>query len=292
MAQAQLPLRIESGEKPIRYQPGEGLRQHPPGMYSDVCSHGAAATVSLNLALRLLGMVMQSDVVQDVNAKPQAACMKARNNWGVVERRSCDRLIALRHRRVWMNLFEYYAGLRSEILDVIAGVQRSGYSLFRDNTIPNGITRKRLQELCAKYIKAAKEFGLLVVTIHCECPNPAHVGSLISNRYGLDISSKDSRFIWTGGQFYQGSRSCVCPCSRDNFLTKHHVIDCVIYDKIYDANVCKRMEMIFDDIFESIDCAEDKKPRSAIRECLLRAVLNINDELLPETMDEYIRNHR
>ncbi|MDN2702010.1 hypothetical protein O0881_08390 [Janthinobacterium sp. SUN100] len=191
-----------------------------------------------------------------------------------------------------MNLFEYYVALRGDILRIVTGVENSAHSLFWDNTTPNSITKGRLERLHEKYLVAAREFGLFMVTRHCDCPNPNHATYPTSNRYGLDISYRSRGYIWGGGQFFQGARSCICPCSNKNKVTEHHVIDEIIYDENADVDVCKGLETILGDIFYSIDCAGDKKPRAAIREYLLRAVLRINDELLPESMDAYIEKHR
>ncbi|SFB03040.1 hypothetical protein SAMN04515620_11377 [Collimonas sp. OK607] len=190
-----------------------------------------------------------------------------------------------------MSLFEYYVALRGDILGIVTGVENSAYNLLWDNTTPNSVTKTRLEKLYDKYIAAAKEFGLLVVTRHCDCPNPNHSSYATSNRYGLDISYRGSGYVWGGGQFYQGVRRSICPCSNENRMTEHNVIDDIIYDENADADVCKRLEIILGDIFDSIVCAGDKRPRSAIREYLLRAVLRINDELLPEPMNAYIQNH-
>lgn len=191
-----------------------------------------------------------------------------------------------------MSLFDYYVALRSEILEIVTGVENSSQGFSWDNTTPNFVTKKVLEELFTKYLAAAKEFGLLVVIRHCTCPNPSHGEYPTSNSYGLDIPYRSSGYVWNGGQFYQGERTCVCPCSKGNKPTRHHVIEDIIYDQRADAAICKRLELILCDIFESIDCAGDMKPRSAIREYLLRAVLRINDELLPEPVDVYIKSHR
>lgn len=190
-----------------------------------------------------------------------------------------------------MNLFKYYVALRGDILRIVTGVENSAHSLFWDNTTPNSIIKGRLEKLHEKYLVAAREFGLFMVTRHCDCPNPNHGTYPTSNRYGLDISYRGSGYIWSRRQFFQGARSCICPCSNKNKVTRHQVIDDIIYDENSDVDVCKRLETILGDIFDSIDCAGDKKPRAAIREYLLRAVLRINNELLPEPMDAYIENH-
>lgn len=190
-----------------------------------------------------------------------------------------------------MSLFDYYVALRSDILEIITGVENATSSLFWDNTTANYITKNRLQNLFAKYVAAAKQFGLLVVIRHAHCPNTSHIDYLTSNSYGLHIPYLSVDYVWNGGQFYQGSRLCACPCSKGSGLTEHHVIEDIVYDRRANHDICTKLELILDDIFEAIDSAGDKKPRSAIREYLLRAILRINDELLPQPMDKYIRDH-
>lgn len=55
-----------------------------------------------------------------------------------------------------MKIFEYYASLRSEILEVVTGVENSGWSLFWDDTTPNYVTKRKLEELYKKYLGVAE----------------------------------------------------------------------------------------------------------------------------------------
>lgn len=86
-----------------------------------------------------------------------------------------------------MALFKYFAGLRSEILEVVSGVQNAEASLFWDNTTPNFITRGKLEKLLRKNLNSVSSFGLYVVTRHSGCPNPRHGEYPTSNSYGLTI---------------------------------------------------------------------------------------------------------
>lgn len=189
-----------------------------------------------------------------------------------------------------MESFKYFADLRSDILEVISGVQNAEARLFWDNTTPNYITRGRLEKLFQKYLSTASSFGLYVVTRHTDCPNPKHREYPTNNNYGLVIPYNSEKYVWNGGQIYQGDRVCICPCSNDNEPTKHWVIDDVVYDKGSDQNLCNNLDNILMDINEAVNSSGDKMPRSAIREYLLRAVIRINDQLLPEPMDKYIQN--
>lgn len=190
-----------------------------------------------------------------------------------------------------MKLFDFYVSLRKDILRTITGVENSGYSLFWDDSTPNWITKNKLESLLDKYLLRAQSFGIYIVTRHCDCPNFRHGDDYyITNTFGLDIKYRDECFTWNGGQLFQGSRKCTCPCSKRNKETEHHVIDDIIYKNDANFDVCKNLEDIILDINSAIECSSDRKPRSAIREHLLRAVININDQLLPEPMDKYIEN--
>ncbi|GLF76443.1 hypothetical protein VNPA152081_15140 [Pseudomonas aeruginosa] len=66
------------------------------------------------------------------------------------------------------------------------------------------------------------------------------------------------------------------------------MIDDIIYKKSANAEDCTTIILILTDISEAIDNSADKKARSGIREHLLRAILRINDAILPISIDKYI----
>ena len=193
-----------------------------------------------------------------------------------------------------MSIFRYYASLRTNILEIANSIERvhQGPSWYKkyDNTKPNWLIRQWLESLYEESYFEAKIFGLYIVTLHCNCPNPKHEDYPVTNRYGLNIKFNDERYIWET-KIYQGLRNCVCSCSSENKTSEHDVIDYRIYEKSADYESIKTLDNIFYYIDCAIDFAEDKKPRSAIREHLLDAVLEINDQLLPEPMDDYIKNN-
>jgi hypothetical protein len=190
-----------------------------------------------------------------------------------------------------MHAFEYHVALRAEILKIVSGVEDSHGSMFQwDETTPNWSTKSDLEKLLQRFLLEARNFGLFLVTRHCSCPNPKHDGYYISNDLGLKIKYGDTKWVWSGAQMYQGHRNCICPCSPKNQATKHWVIDDLVHERDKNPEMCKQLADILSDISYAIDSAADRKPRSGIREHLLRAVLNLNDQLLPEPMDLYIRN--
>ncbi|WP_155943645.1 hypothetical protein [Zestomonas thermotolerans] len=187
-----------------------------------------------------------------------------------------------------MTLFEFYTNLRKDVLKQISGVEDSNGYFSWDNTTPNYLIKIRLESLLADYIVKAKEFGIYVVTRYARCARSAHEGYPTENRYGLDIPYQDDQFVWGADQLFQGERISTCPCSTKNKPHKNYVIDDIIYKKSYNEKDCKIISSIFCDISEAINNAADKKARSGIREHLLRAILRLNDAVLPMPVDEYI----
>ena len=185
--------------------------------------------------------------------------------------------------------WDFLVGLRKNVLTAITGIENAEFGLNWDNTTPNSTTRRRLQEILRKALMASSAFGVYVVTRHTDCGRSGHkYDYAMSNPYGLDISYRDERYLWNGDQLFQGSRWEICPCSKNNDPTDHNVIDDVIYDPKSDPAFCRALYRILSDISDAIEQAEDKRPRSAIREYLLRAVIRLNDAILPASVDEYI----
>lgn len=187
-----------------------------------------------------------------------------------------------------MKIIDQLIELRRDILDVIGAVQDANGGMSWDTTRPNSTTRFVLSSLLEKHILLGERFGIYIVTRHCSCPNPAHNDYVISKgRHGIKQMG-DSSFTWTREQLFQGYRLCACPCSSQAKPTKHWVIDEFVIRK---HGTTKRHSILVNaicDLQQAIENSGDNKPRSAIREYLLRAVLQLNDGILPQKVDEYI----
>ncbi|MCL4678070.1 MAG: hypothetical protein KJ017_05675 [Alphaproteobacteria bacterium] len=193
-----------------------------------------------------------------------------------------------------MSIDKYCITLRNELLSHITGIKNSGFSLFWDNTTPNYVTRGKLERVYEEYLRQAACFGLFLVTRHSNCPHASHTQNkdhdyIISNDYGLNIFYNDPDYIWSGDQMYQGKRTCHCPCSPDQNPIEHWVIEDVIYSKNIDTTNAKKIYPILSDIYAAIEQSGDKQPRSGIRENLLRAVLQLNDLILPVPVEDHIK---
>lgn len=191
-----------------------------------------------------------------------------------------------------MDAFEFYVSLRADILKVISGVENANGYWGWDDTTPNWVTKNRLETLLDKYVLLAKEFGFYVVTRYATCANPRHEWYPTTNRYGISIPYQDERFVWGGEQLYQGDRTSTCPCSPKNKPHKNHVIDDIIYEQAANIENCQKIALILEDLSEAVGKSRDNKSRSGIREYLLRAVLRLNDAILPQSVDAYIAGHQ
>lgn len=187
-----------------------------------------------------------------------------------------------------MELLEFYINLRRDVLEQISGVKDSNGYFSWDSTTPNYLIKSRLEYLFEQYTMEARTFGIYVVTRYANCAHKGHDGYPVSNKYGLEINYQDAQFLWGAGQLYQGPRISTCPCSPKNKPSINHVIDEIIYTKSSNMDDCKIISATLCDIHEAIENATEKKARSGIREHLLRAILRLNDAILPMTVEEYI----
>ena len=187
-----------------------------------------------------------------------------------------------------MDQFEYLINLRRELIKQIGVIEDSRHSLWWDDTTSNYTTRGYLSDILQRYTDLAATHGILIVTRHCDCPNKRHPEYPTSNQYGYSIPYRSEKFVWEGDQLYQGKRFCTCPCSTRNTPSDHHVIDDFVFEKDADLIFCRQLSNVLSDVRRAMDSSANKKPRSGIREYLLRALLNLNDAILPQTIDEYI----
>ncbi|MEO8646237.1 hypothetical protein [Pseudomonas sp.] len=191
-----------------------------------------------------------------------------------------------------MTTIEFYLALRDEILKSISGVENSNGYYSWDGTRPNWLTKSRLNSLLEKHIQLARSLGVYIVTRYANCDNPKHENYPTTNRYEISIPYQDENFIWAGEQLYQGDRISTCPCSTKNKPHNNWVIDDIIYDRKFNTKDCENIALILQDVKMAVEKSGDKKVRSGIREYLLRAVLRINDAILPKSVDDYIAEIR
>jgi len=194
-------------------------------------------------------------------------------------------------RKAW----EYVVALRRDILAAISGIDNADSYLWLDNTTPNYTTRYRLREILQNAVRDASAFGVYVVTRHTDCGRRSHEkvsdahGYVWTDPYNLNVEWQDSRFVWEGDQLFQGTRHELCPCSKQGEALDHHVIDDFIYSPHVDPAFYRTISRVLCDIQSAIEEAGDKKPRSGIREYLLRAIIQLNDAIIPVAVEAHIK---
>lgn len=189
-----------------------------------------------------------------------------------------------------MDAFDYLVHFRSDLLERITGIPNAGSISFWDDTPSNHISRLQLETLLRKHLLAAEQLGVYVITRHCDCPNKAHCEYPTTSNYSFSVQYPDpsSQFVWSNFQLFQGKRLCVCPCSASNSASEHHVIDQFVFRAECENRVTEGIASALIDVDSAISSARKNRPRSGIREHLLRALITLNEIIMPETPQEYI----
>jgi hypothetical protein len=186
-----------------------------------------------------------------------------------------------------MPLFQLLVDLRYRVLHAIRGAKNANGALCWDTTTPNSTTHARLQDLLEQTLSAAERVGIYRVTRH-SCGAIEHNGYVIEQGPHGIREFDDGAFNWSSHLLYQGDRTSPCPCTPGAKPTKHSVIDELVVRRQGATAQHERLVNALWDIQQAIDRAGTKKTRSAIREHLLRAVMNLNDGILPQSVDDYI----
>jgi len=185
-------------------------------------------------------------------------------------------------------VWNFLVALRKELLGVITGIEDAKQPYYWDNTTPNSTTRSRLKATFSDSARKVASFGVYVVTLHGECGRRGHRGYLRGDLYGLGVNYRDECHVeferWLEGEV----RLERCPCSVKNEPRLHWVAGDIIYNRKHDLVLCRKIGTILSDLGAAIGMAADNRPRAAIREYLLRAIIQLNDAIMPTTVDQYI----
>ena len=181
--------------------------------------------------------------------------------------------------------------MRQKLIEIDREISDAGTNTYRgwDNTKTNLSIKFMIEEVYSNYVSTVQSFGLLLVIRHGLCASHSHTKDYyIENSYGLDLPYPyPDNFIWDD-VLDQGPRFLTCPCDENNRPEKHTVLYDVVFRKNSDLSNCKILSDILDCIYNAKTRADSNRPRAAIREYLLRAVLKINDMVLPVPMEQYI----
>lgn len=54
------------------------------------------------------------------------------------------------------DIWDYFVGLRQDLLTATTGIQNAGFSLYWDNTTPNSTTRRQLSAIMQRHVREAR----------------------------------------------------------------------------------------------------------------------------------------
>lgn len=201
--------------------------------------------------------------------------------------------------------FAFAVWLRGEILSLVDGVRDAPRMLWRDRS-PNYVTLHAIQNLEDRSRARLTDLGMVRVIEHAPCGAPEHEeragSSLITGKPGfwrVSVPGHQSETIEIkGGVLYldgqtmehaEDWRECQlklpCPCRPQR------VDHSVAVRNAWPAEAGSRMKVFsecLDMLHEARLRAESGRRRSGVRERLLRAVIALNDAIVPIAVEEHI----
>lgn len=182
--------------------------------------------------------------------------------------------------------FKYLGGLRHELVVLLQSIEDAGWDFQSDETRPNWLLKKDIEQIINNYQPQTAQFGVFVVEKHTNCRLPKGLEEeggfeeLLNMEETLDVYGLGKKlyapdFTWTTYIVnHQNVDSLDCNCS----LNLDH---CIIREIVHnpDAIGVKAQSDIWGKIYSVKDRCKDRERRAAIREQLLLAILGINKEL-------------
>jgi len=192
-----------------------------------------------------------------------------------------------------MTKLQYLSSLRGKLLNLIENIEdaypRDKFHSGRV-TICNSNIRNTLNKTFEDYSDRGRAYGVYIGKRHVNCDNPKHKYDEFEIIGGRKINAEsiynNERFS-LGWPIYEDEIKCICPCSAENRASEHSVIIDILFDKKLNTFPCDTIRKLFIEIYTALNL-KDNQPRSDTREHLLKAVLVINDLILPIPMKEYI----
>ena len=174
-----------------------------------------------------------------------------------------------------MTYLEYLESLRKAIWFEITGTEDANQYLWADESRPNSCTKKIITSLLREYLYLAAPFGLCSITYHADCTNPNHKNSIKCNSEVTHNPHDDPNYDWLDLSLCGLYEYSQCPCSVSNKKYYHDVSFSSFYKKgdhgaAFIASILEEFEF-------AILNAENKRPRSGIREYLLRAIIQLDE---------------
>lgn len=189
-----------------------------------------------------------------------------------------------------MKAIDFYIDIRAEIIEVLSGIENADPSLFFDSTKTNYQIQGELKRVFNKYLDIAYKFGVVVVYQYYGCSNKRHRDVVSFSSDGVRAMGWDN--VYTSHKIMMTLDTekvmVKCPCSRNNPIELNSRQVMLGFKAGMSSEENHAVAEALANIAYAIDCAEEKKPRSGIREHLLIAILILNDAISPEKMSDTI----
>lgn len=210
------------------------------------------------------------------------------------------------------NEFQFAAVIRQKVIDMLAGIENATWDRFGDRS-PNWLTRSHLKSLIKEYEKGLVSLGAKPVRAYAPCGHPDHEklavwklgGSVGYWRYVFDDGRTDSDLVVGNDLLIDGSimesdfKSMVvdqgatrepCPCNpktRKNL----HASRFFVWPRDPKSRISDFCDLIFY-LRDALKLSEDRRPRAAIREVLMQALIALERIIVPVTVEEEIAKRK
>lgn len=209
------------------------------------------------------------------------------------------------------NEFFFAVQQRQLITDMLAGIvnAQSFQIWFRDSS-PNWLTRSHIRGLIDGYEKGLIELGAIPTTAHAPCGHSEHQrlaqwDQMSRNghwRFVLADGRAETDLLVNGQLVIDGApyssdfdamcrdqeRSIEpCPCNPGKRANEHSVSKFFVWPDAPDSKLFELAVILFS-LRDALESSEDRRPRSAIREELLCALIALERLLMPTTVEEEI----
>ena len=212
------------------------------------------------------------------------------------------------------NEFQFATVIRQKIIDMLTGIENATWDRFSDRS-PNWLTRSHLTSLIEEYEKGLGSLGAKPVRAYAPCGHLEHENLAVWKlgrsvgywRYIFDDGRTDSDLVVGSELLIDGNimdsdfDSMVgdqratrepCPCNprtRKNLNASRFFV----WPRNPKSRISDLCELIFY-LRDALELSEDRRPRAAIREVLVQALITLERIMVPVTVEEEIakrRNH-
>jgi hypothetical protein len=196
-----------------------------------------------------------------------------------------------------------------KMVDLISGIENAPADRFSDES-PNWLTKQRLEPFWIDFQRELLALGTVRITVHAPCGSRRHEASakwklgtskgywrvcLADGRSDAELVKDEDLFV-DGvlmetdfdmlAMFQTGSQE-TCPCNKNRTPSVHAV--CKYFARPKDGqsrlgNLCAISEYLL----AAIEKSDERRPRSAIREQLLLALLDLERLIAQKTIFEVI----